>query len=95
MEKLKKESTKTEKELLQAKHQENRLHNRIDYLDTGDRKKRTHRLITRGAAIESILPEVKDMDEVSFYTLMEEVLLHPDVADHIRRSVESQKSGDS
>ena len=95
MEKLKKQSTKTEKELLQAKHQENRLQNRIDYLDTGDRKKRTHRLITRGAAIESILPEVKDMDEVSFYTLMEEVLLHPDVADHIRRSVESQKSGDS
>ena len=95
MEKLKKESTKTEKELLQAKHQENRLHNRIDYLDTGDRKKRAHRLITRGAAIESILPEVRDMDEVSFYSLMEEILLHPDVHSHVQMAISIQRDGGS
>lgn len=84
-----------EHKLLQAKHHENRLHNRIDYLDKGDRKKRAHRLITRGATIESILPEVRDMDEVSFYTLMEEVLLHPDVHNHIQTAAHAQRSGDS
>jgi len=67
----------------------------VAYLEKGERKQRAHRLITRGAAIESILPEVKEMDEVSFYSLMEEVLLHPDVRKHIQIAVQSQESGDS
>ena len=37
-----------------------RLKNRQAYLDSGSRKQRSHRLITRGAAIESIAPEDKD-----------------------------------
>ena len=34
---------------------------------------------TRGAAVESIVPAVKDMDQVDFYELMEKVLTHPAV----------------
>lgn len=78
-----------------ARHEGQRLRNRLEYLEKGERRKRAHRLITRGAAIESILPEVKDMDEVSFYALMEEVLLHPDVHSHIQSAISVQKDGGS
>lgn len=84
-----------EKELEQTRHEGQRLRNRLEYLEKGERRKRAHRLITRGAAIESILPEVKDMDEVNFYSLMEEVLLHPDVVRHIRNATSSQTGGGS
>lgn len=71
------------------------MNNRLAYLEKGERKQRAHRLITRGAAIESILPEVKEMDEVSFYSIMEEVLLHPDVHSHIRNAIAAKNGGDS
>ncbi len=41
------------------------------YLESGSRKQRTHRLITRGAAIESIAPQTKELTETEFYSLME------------------------
>jgi hypothetical protein len=81
--------------LEQAKHEGQRLKNRLSYLEKGERKQRAHRLITRGAAIESILPEVKEMDEISFYSLMEDVLLHPDVHRHIRNAIAGKNGGDT
>ena len=45
----------------------------------------THRLITRGAAVESILPQVKGLSEVQFYSLMEEILTRPENAAEIER----------
>lgn len=93
IEKLREEQTKIQAELEQERHKNQRLKNRITYLNKGERIKRTHRLITRGAAIEGIVPEVKIMDERSFYALMEEILLRPDIAAHIRRCV-SGEGGD-
>ena len=55
----------------QYKHRLQRTQNRKEYLETTTRKQRTHRLITRGAAIESIIPEVKDMSERAFYDAVE------------------------
>ena len=55
----------------QEKHRLQRAQNRKDYLETTMRKQRTHRLITRGAAMESIIPEVKDMSERAFYDAVE------------------------
>lgn len=55
-----------------------RLIKSINYMNAGARKARTHRLITRGAAVESILPEVKAMSERAFYELMEAVLSLPE-----------------
>ena len=47
-----------------------RLKNRQAYLESGSRKQRTHRLITRGAAVESIAPQTKELSEAEFYSLM-------------------------
>ena len=66
-------------QLAQAKRQQQRLENRRNYYESGDRKKRTHRLITRGAAIESIVPEIKPMSETEFYEMMEHILSMPEV----------------
>lgn len=55
------------------------LKNRITYLERGERKKRAHRLITRGAAVESITPSLKSMGESEFYELMETILHLPEV----------------
>ena len=35
------------------------------------RKQRAHRLITRGAVVESVFPDVKDLSEPEFYELVE------------------------
>ena len=37
-------------------------------------------MITRGAAIESIVPQVKPMPETAFYEMMEKILMLPDAA---------------
>ena len=55
-EKLKQEIADAEKKLAQERSRLQRLENRKSYYEKGDRKKRAHRLITRGAAVESIAP---------------------------------------
>ena len=61
LEQLKQEYEKTTVLLEQEKRKMQRLKNRQAYLESGSRKQRTHRLITRGAAIESIAPQTKEM----------------------------------
>ena len=78
LEKLRVEQERVQRELEQAQHQQQRLENRLSYMNTGERKARTHRLITRGAAIESILPATQPMTERAFYELMETVLTLPE-----------------
>ena len=68
-----------QKQLEQTQHQQQRLESRKSYIEGGDRKKRAHRLITRGAAIESIAPELKPIPETDFYTLMEHIFMLPEV----------------
>ncbi len=72
------EIAKIKTQLDQEKHMGQRLDNRMKYLTDGDRRKRNHRLITRGAAVESIVPEVKPLTEVEFYSLMEHILFLPE-----------------
>ena len=48
-----------------------RMENRQKYLGNKTRKQRAHRLITRGAAVESVFPDVKDLSEPEFYELVE------------------------
>lgn len=50
----------------------------VPYYESGDRKKRNHHLITRGAAVESIVPEVKPLTEVEFYSMMEHIFSLPE-----------------
>lgn len=93
IEKLKAEQSKIEQQIAQEQHKLQRLRNRKQYYEKGERTKRAHRLITRGAAIESIVPEVKTMDEQSFYVLMETVLNLPGIMERIRATA-SEKVGE-
>ena len=44
------------------------------YYEKGDRRKRAHHLITRGAAIESVAPLTKVLTETEFYAFAEKAL---------------------
>ena len=79
IEKLREQNEKDKTRLEQLRHEQQRLKNRISYLEKGERQKRAHRLITKGAAIECLAPETKDMDEADFFSLMEQILSLPSV----------------
>ncbi len=68
-----------ERELRQTKHRHQRIEQQIKYLQDGERKKRTHRLIIKGAVIESVAPTVKDMGEREFYELVQRIFDLPEV----------------
>ena len=78
MEKLQAEKERVERQLAQEQHKIRRLENRTAYYEKGERRKRAHRLITRGAAIESVAPQTKDLSETEFYTFAERVFALPD-----------------
>lgn len=77
----------------QVEHQISRLENRMKYLEKGERKARAHRLITKGAAVESIAPQLKDLSETVFYDLMEKIFGIPAVQE-ILFSVTEKKEGE-
>lgn len=52
----------------------------------------SHRLITRGTVVKSIVPEVKNMSEIDFYSLMSDVLILPEVAKRISATVQQGAS---
>ena len=79
LEKLRADKAKAEQELEYLQHDMQRLQNRVGYLEKGERQKRAHRLITKGAAIESLAPATKEMGETDFFSLMEKILALPDV----------------
>ena len=76
-EELQRELDANNRKIEQYRHQVERLDNRIRDLTAKQRKERTHRLITRGAVVESIWPTVKEFSETDFYALMENVLSQP------------------
>ena len=92
LEKLKAEQAKIEQQITREQHKLQRLRIRQQYYENGERTERAHRLITRGAAIESIAPEIKTMDEQSFYALMETVLNLPGIRERIRAA--ASETGD-
>ena len=77
----------TEQELRRESRRLARFKNRKAYYESGERQKRAHRLITRGAAVESIAPPVKDMCEVEFYELAEKIFALPEVKNLIAKEV--------
>ena len=77
----------------QYQHQGQRIENRIRYYQQDERRKRTHRLIIRGAAVESITPAVRSVGELEFYSLMEQVFSLPEVAALMNRAADQQEDG--
>ena len=78
IEKLQAEKEKIERQLAQEQHKIQRLENRAAYYAKGERRKRAHRLITRGAAIESVVPRTKDLSETAFYAFAAQAFALPD-----------------
>ena len=76
---LKAELAANERQLTQLQHKKQQLENRITYYEKGDRRKRAHHLITRGAAIESIAPLTKVLTETEFCTFAEKALAIPEI----------------
>ena len=74
---LKAEIAASERQLAQLRHKQQQLENRAAYYEKGDRRKRAHRLITRGAAVESVAPRV--MSETEFYAFAEKAFALPEV----------------
>ena len=76
---LEAEKAKNERKLSQLQHKKQQIENRIIYYEKGDRRKRAHHLITRGAAIESVAPLTRVLTETEFYAFAEKTLAVPDV----------------
>ena len=94
IEKLQAEKENIERQLAQEQHKIQRLENRAAYYEKGDRRKRAHRLITRGAALESIAPQTKDLSETEFYAFAEQVFALPDTQRLLTEAVSSHAGGD-
>ncbi len=85
-EKLKEEEKVTEEELTtaakkqeQIEQQLQRAENRADFLKDNERRRRTHRLVIKGAIIEDIAPCLKYCSDQEFYNLMDEIFSLPQV----------------
>ena len=90
-EELEKECAEAIAKVEQYQHQCQRLENRIRYYTEGERKKRNHRLITRGADVESVAPEVHGMSQAAFRTLVEQIFSLPEVSDLVRQVTDQQE----
>ena len=66
------EMQKKRREEEQLLRQLNRADNRKSYFNEKERKARARRLIQRGGAVESVLPEVRGLSEKAFYMALEE-----------------------
>ena len=88
------EKDKIEQQLAQERHKIHRLENRAAYYEKGERRKRAHRLITRGAAIESVAPQTKDLSETAFYAFTEQVFALPDTQRLLKEAGGNHAGGD-
>ena len=78
-EQLQKECAELEQRIRQHRNRLQRLEQRTKHIAKGERQKRAHRLITRGAALESVAPTVRNMSEHEFYELVERIFALPEV----------------
>lgn len=87
IEELLAEKQAIEKQIAQYQHRADRLENREKHLEKGERTKRTHRLITRGAAVESVCELTKVLTEAEFYALAEHIFSLPEIKSLVMAAV--------
>ena len=87
IEELLAEKQAVERQISQHQHRAERLENREKHLEKGERTKRTHRLITRGAAIESVCELTKVLTETEFYALAEQIFSLPEIKSLVMAAV--------
>ncbi len=78
-EQLQRECAELEERIRQHKNRLQRIEQRTKHVSKGERQKRAHRLITRGAALESVAPTVRNMSELEFDELVERIFSLPEV----------------
>ena len=87
IEELLAEKQAVERQIAQYQHRADRLKNRERHLAKGERTKRTHRLVTRGAAVESVCELTKVLTETEFYSLAEKIFSLPEVRKAVMAAV--------
>ena len=85
LERLKKEKEENEKKVEQLDHRIQRLENRIKYYQDGERKRRTHRLCTIAGTLESIAPEIKELDITEVMELLEHIFHKEEIQKLVHR----------
>ncbi len=70
---LEKQCEATERQLEQEQHKLIRLQNRVSYLKKAQRKQRNKRLILKGVAVETIMPDTEYLSQDDFYLLVEQI----------------------
>lgn len=87
LKKLEAEKAEAEQQLMQEQHKYQRFCNREQYYKKRERTARTHRLITRGVAVESVSPLVKVLGEVEFFSLVERIFSMPEIKGMVMEAV--------
>ena len=90
---LEAERAACEQQLVQLQHKVQQYENRIAYCVKGERRKRTHRLVTRGAAVESVAPTVKVLAEGDCYASAESVFALPEVQTLLAEAIQAHDQG--
>ena len=94
MPELKAAIARYERQLAQLRHKQQQLENRAVYYEKGDRRKRAHRLITRGAAVESVAPLAKVLSETEFYAFAEKAFALPEVKGLLMEAVNERNKNE-
>ena len=102
IEKLKEEKKGVEEELADAmKKQEQieqqlrRAEKRADFMKDNERRRRTHRLVIKGAIVEDIAPCLKNCSDQEFYNLTDEIFSLPQVQGLIMAQQEGEQEGEN
>ena len=85
LERLRAEKEENEKKIEQLDHKIQRLENRINSYKDADRKKRTHRLCTIAGSLESIAPEIKELDITEVMELLEHIFHKEEIQKLVHR----------
>ena len=85
LEKLRAEKEQNEKKIEQLTNKITRLENRQKYFEDGERKRHTHRLCTIAGTLESIAPEIKELDITEVMELLEHIFHKEDIQQIVSR----------
>lgn len=81
----------TERQLEQERHKLTRLQNRASYLKKAQRKQRNKRLILKGVAVESIMPDTEYLSQEDFYLLVEQIYQLDAVQELVEKASEKHR----
>ena len=94
LKKLEAEKAEAGQQLMREQHKYQRLCNREQYYKKRERTARSHRLITRGAAVESVSPLVKTLGEVEFFSLVERIFSIPKIKGMVMEAVNAHNAAE-